>query len=296
MMPDQKALHIELVPIHRISVLNPRVRNNKIFREIVSSIRDVGLKRPITVSKTEEATEARYQLVCGQGRLEAFKQLGQVEIPAIVIRADTQTSLVKSLVENCARRQHQAIDLVRDIEGMKERGYSEPEIARKTGLSTEYVKGIGKLIRQGEQRLLRSVEAGHIPISVAVEIVDADDDGVQDALQNAYENNILRGRKLLIAKKVVESRTRRGKALLSSVRRKRRISSEALVRAYKEDTDRKKLLIRKADATRNRLIFIAHALKELLTNEGFLDLLKSEQLDTIPKKLADRMERQELTR
>src|SRR3546814_11432899 len=63
------------------------------------------------------------------------------------------------------------------------------------------------------QRLLRSVESGQIPISVAVEIAEADDQGIQQALQRAYETNLLRGRKLLIAKKIVEQRRRQGKGL-----------------------------------------------------------------------------------
>ena len=65
----------------------------------------------------------------------------------------------------------------------------------------------------------------------------------------------------------------------------------SLLRAYKEDTDRKRLLIRKADATRNRLLFIAHAMRELFGDERFVSLLKAEKLDSVPKKLLGRMER-----
>ena len=39
-------------------------------------------------------------LVCGQGRLEAFQSLGQREIPALVVEADSDDCLVMSLVEN----------------------------------------------------------------------------------------------------------------------------------------------------------------------------------------------------
>jgi ParB family chromosome partitioning protein len=66
-----------------------------------------------------------------------------------------------SLVENCARRQHRAIDLLHDIEGLKNRGYEFEEIARKTGLTVEYVRGVASLLENGEHRLLRAVEAGH---------------------------------------------------------------------------------------------------------------------------------------
>lgn len=295
-MTSSKIPPIELVPVDRISILNPRVRNAKIFQEIVASIAEVGLKRPITVTRRDTANGALYELVCGQGRLEAFQQLGQQEIPAFVIEADPQACLVKSLVENCARRQHRAIDLVHDIGGMKERGHSDLDIARKTGLSLEYVKGVARLLKQGEQRLLRAVEAGHVPVSVAVQIAEADDAGIQAALQQAYESNMLRGRKLLVAQRLIENRRRRGKGLSSASGVKKQLSSEALVKAYQENSDRKKLLVRNANATRNRLIFITHAMRELLYDGQFTDLLREEGLDTVPKKLATRMERQEHAR
>lgn len=292
MKPSDDANFVHLVPVSRVSVVNPRVRNKKSFRELVENIAALGLKKPITVTRRDEADGQFYDLVCGQGRLEAFMELGEAEIPALIIQADPEDCMVKSLVENCARRQHRAIDLLHDIGGMKERGYSDAEIAKKTGLSQEYVRGVGRLLAQGEQRLLRAMEAGHIPVSVAVEIAEADDAGVQEALQHAYENNLLRGRKLMIVRRIVESRRRRGRKFEpTSSKTAQKLSSRSLVRAYREDTDRKRLLIRKADAARNRLIFIAHAMRELFNDEKLVSLLKGERLDTLPKKLAGRMER-----
>ena len=46
----------------------------------------------------------RYDLVCGEGRLEAFRMLDETEIPAVVIDAAEADCLVMSLVENLARR------------------------------------------------------------------------------------------------------------------------------------------------------------------------------------------------
>lgn len=285
---------VQLIPIAQINIVNPRVRNRKSFRELVENIGTLGLKRPITVSRRDEAGRPVFDLVCGQGRVEAFIELGEVEIPALVIQATPEDCMVRSLVENCARRQHRAIDLLHDIGGMKRRGYGDAEIAKKTGLSLEYVRGVGRLLAQGEQRLLRAVESGHIPVSVAVEIAEADDTGVQEALRQAYEKKLLRGRRLLIAKRIVESRRRRGRLLARSKSRSNgKPSSRSLVKAYREDTDRKRILIRKADATRNRLIFITHAIRELLDDERFLAVLKTEKLDSVPRKLVQRMERGE---
>lgn len=290
-MTDGNPLAVQLIPISLVSIVNPRVRNKKSFRELVENIAALGLKKPVTVTRREEDQGVRYDLVCGQGRLEAFVELGESEIPAFIIEGSVEDCMIKSLVENCARRQHQAIDLLHDIGGMKQRGYSDPEIAKKTGLSLEYVRGVGRLLAQGEQRLLRAVEVGHIPVSVAVQIADADDVGIQEALHQAYEKNLLRGRKLLIAKRIVESRRRRGRGIRDAAEKGAKLSSRSLIRAYREDTDRKRLLIRRADATRNRLIFIAHAMRELLGDERFVTLLRSEKLDTLPKKLVSRMER-----
>ena len=69
------------------------------------------------------------------------------------------------------------------------------------------------LLAKGEHRLLRAVETGQVPLTVAVDIANSGDAEVQNALQHAYENNLLRGRKLLIAKRLVEQRRSRGKGL-----------------------------------------------------------------------------------
>lgn len=280
-----------MIPIDRINILNPRLRNLRSFKEIVSNIAQLGLKKPITVTRRAEAGGPFYDLVCGQGRLEAFIELAQNEVPALVVAADPEDCLIASLVENCARRQHKALDLLQDIRRMQERGYSSSQIARKTGLSTEYVSGIGRLIEKGEQRLLRSVESGTIPISVAIEIAEAEDHDVQAALSNAYERGLLKGRKLLAAKKLIELRRRRGKGLANSgdSKQRKRVSADALVKAYQEETDRKRAIIRRTDATRDRLLFITEALRRLARDESFLALLEDEELDTIPENIAVRL-------
>ena len=42
---------IRMVPVDLITILNPRVRNKRIFQELVDSIAHLGLKKPITVSQ-----------------------------------------------------------------------------------------------------------------------------------------------------------------------------------------------------------------------------------------------------
>ena len=289
-MPEAHPQAAEMIPMDRITVVNPRVRNRKAFEAIIDNIAELGLKRPITVALRESGDSPSYDLVCGQGRLEAFQELGQTEIPAIVINASSEDCLVMSLVENLARRQHRALDLLRDIRGLKGRGYSEPEIARKTNLSLKYVRGVVRLLERGEHRLLRAVESGKIPVSVAVDIAEADDTEVQNVLRQAYEHNLLRGGRLMAAKRLVEARQRHGKGQPTLDRKSRRsLSVESLLRTYQHDVEKKQILLRKATATRNELMFITEALRKLLNDENFVTLLRAEALATIPKNLSNRL-------
>lgn len=291
-MPMNADPAVELIPIDQITVVNPRVRNKKVFKEIVTNIGEIGLKRPITVARRDSAEGPRYDLVAGQGRFEAFRRLGQQAIPAIVVDADSEDCLIMSLVENLARRQHRALDLLHDLQGLKQRGYSADTIALKTGLSSEYVRAVINLFEKGEHRLLRAVESGHIPVSIAMEIADTDDTGIQQALQNAYESRLLRGRRLKAAKHLIEQRRRRGKGLRADGPRREAgvVSSAALLRTYREDVDKKRLLIRKAEISRDRLVFVAQALRSLFADENFVTLLRAEGLDTLPRTLAERIE------
>jgi ParB family chromosome partitioning protein len=68
------------------------------------------------------------------------------------------------------------------------------------------------------------------------------------------------------------------------------LSSNALIRAYQEDVDRKRLLIRKAAVTRNRLVFVTEALRNLFGDENFVTLLRAEGLETLPGNIATRIQ------
>ena len=126
---------VRLIPIDQITVLNPRSRNRRIFNELVASIQRLGLKKPITVA--QRPGTSGYDLVCGQGRLEAFIALGQTDIAAVVVAASPEDCFVMSLVENLARRQHSPLDLLREIGALRDRGYTMGQIATKTDFSDE---------------------------------------------------------------------------------------------------------------------------------------------------------------
>lgn len=286
---------IKMVPVDSINILNPRVRNKKIFEEISDNIEQVGLKRPITVTPCQSGAAGKeYDLVCGQGRLEAFIAHEQKEIPAIIIDASEEDALVMSLVENLARRQHNAVDLLKGIEVLQQKGYSSKEIAAKTGLTHEYVSEIRKLIERGEERLISAVESGQMPLNLAVKIA-LSPGNEQHALQEAYENKQLRGKKLLQARKLVEARRRQGKGLRGPRkdgprnRKGQELSARDIMKIYQKEVDRKKVLTRKAEMVSSHLIFSMEALRRLYNDDHFNTLLRAEDLTTLSQPIADLM-------
>ena len=100
---------VQDIPIEEITVENPRERSEKTFRALVDSIGKVGLKKPITVARDDHQG---YRLVCGQGRMEAYLALGETRIPAIIVDANEIERLLRSIIENIARRQQRPLELL----------------------------------------------------------------------------------------------------------------------------------------------------------------------------------------
>jgi len=154
------------------------------------------------------------------------------------------------------------------------------------------VAGVVHLLKNGEERLIYAVEKSRIPLSVAMQIASADEDGLQRALCEAYEDKTLRGRKLLTVRRIIELRKANGKNCTQGVRRKHEplASAEALVRVYRQEADRQKLLVKRSQLTENRLLFIVSALKKVFGDENFVTLLRAEELHTLPAYLAERIQ------
>lgn len=287
---DQK---IEMIPIAQINVLNPRSRNKRLHREIIDNIRTIGLKRPITVSLQPGSSSAQYELVCGEGRLEAFRMLGENEIPAIVIHATESDCLVMSLVENIARRQHRPIDVMQEIGSLHKRGYLDAEIGQKVGLTANWVSTIITLLERGEERLVAAVETGLIPISFAIDIARADHAEVQNLLMDAYAAGKIKGKKLVAVRRLLDQRMKRSKTLrdngVGHKNQPRKITPADLTRLYQREAEKQRLLVKKSDYAQAKLLFIVEALKDLLADNGFATLLRAERLDTMPRALTARI-------
>jgi ParB family chromosome partitioning protein len=284
---------VELVPIDLITVLNPRVRGRKQHKEIIENIRTIGLKRPITVSRRNAADgTCRYDLVCGQGRLEAYQALGQQFIPAFVTETSEENCLLFGLVENVARRQHLPIELMREVGNLRKRGYSESEVAEMIGVSASWVQKINSLLARGEDRLLAAVETGVLSLSAALTIASATHSEAQEWLTEAYEKGEFRGKRLAILRRLLNTRMRNRvipDARVPGRHKPKKVSITDLRRIYEQEADKQRLMAKKVEVTHTKLVFAIQALKELLSDPGFFRLLQAEGMETMPKVIRDHM-------
>ena len=291
---------VQMIPIERIRILNPRHRDKKKFELIVESIKNVGLKKPIQVSlrSSDEPEGPGYDLVCGQGRIEAFTALGYKEIPAIVVEISKEDRLLRSLVENMARRNPAPLELINEIMRLKSKGYGIKEIGRKLGIEHHTVSGLIALKNAGEERLLEAALKGKVPLGVAMEIAKTKSVEMQRELLKAFEGKQLNHFSIRAVKKLMDQRRFYGKQRGTAGKdsRKNRTSADSLVNAYRRESNKQKLMVKKARVCEAKILFVVTAFSKLVADTNFETLLRAESLPTMPKAIGDKVAEQRKAR
>jgi ParB family transcriptional regulator, chromosome partitioning protein len=281
---------VKLIPIESIRILNPRFRDQKKFQAIIQSIKNLGLKKPIKVSlrTAQEANEPGYDLVAGQGRIEACLALGFKEIAAIVVNVSKEDRLLMSLAENMARRFPSPMDMVAEIQRLKGEGYSNVVIGEKLDIDHTLVGGLLTLMKDGEVRLVEAAMQNKIPIGVAIDIAKAEGAEAQKELLKAYEAGQLNQFSIRTLRRLLEQRRLLGKKPSRGARKAPGVTADGFVSAYQREIQRQKAFIRKARIFDAKLVFLISAFRQLMKDENFTNLLKAEGLLTMPKYLADK--------
>ena len=61
------------------------------------------------------------------------------------------------------------------------------------------------------------------------------------------------------------------------------------MRTYQREVERQRKMVLKAEHAHQRLLLVVQGLKKLCADEHFVNLLRAEALDSLPKYLADRI-------
>lgn len=114
--------------------------------ELAASISENGLIQPIVVRGSPG--EQQYELVAGERRLRAVRQLGWTEVSAIVRRVDDRTLLILALVENIQRQDLGPIDEAKGYGALRDQfGLTQAEVAEAVGKSRSAVANKLRLLR-----------------------------------------------------------------------------------------------------------------------------------------------------
>lgn len=119
------------------------------LEELKKSILLNGLIQPITVRRT---TANHYQLISGERRLRAFKELGFKEIPSYIIKVDSdEVLLALALIENIQRERLNPIEIAHAYKRlMNECLLTQEEIAEKVGKDRTTIANTIRLLKLPE--------------------------------------------------------------------------------------------------------------------------------------------------
>ena len=136
------------ININEISVnpFQPRSNfNNSSLQELSISIKNIGIIQPITVRKIGNN---KYQLISGERRLRACKEIGLKKIPAYVREANDQDSLEMALVENIHRQDLDAIEIAISYQRLiEEINLTQEELSDKIGKNRTTISNYLRLLK-----------------------------------------------------------------------------------------------------------------------------------------------------
>ncbi len=271
-----------MIPVDQIQVVNSRNREKKQFEENVRSIDEVGLYKPILVNKRNLQATGVYELICGEGRLLAHKQLGKTHIKADVWDVDEAQAHLMTLGENIARTPPQTIEFARALKEMRDYGVGWKELAAITGKTEEYIRNYVRLIEQGEERLVKGVEDGVFSLNFAMSVSQSADRSIQHLLMDAFDSGVVNSHNLSRVRRIIEDRLEKGKEL-SSKKAPAPYTVEKLKSDIRTMTRQKEAFVFEAGQRESRLMRILVTLKQLRQDEGFVKLLAAEGLAQPPE-------------
>lgn len=272
---------ITLIPISEVRVINPRARPRWKHKRLMHDIEAQGLKKPVTVRHAADGQG--YELACGQGRLEACRELGYDLIPAFVRDLTDEEVILISLIENMARRTVSSMELIRRLGAMRDDGQTTAQIAKKVQLTRKYVSEMLYLLDHGEERLICRVDQQRISLTAAMLIARNPDHEVQVALAQAYENGELTKRDLQRATRVADLRRAFGPKNVLGGRKRNRITRESVVETIRKATEHEAQAVRRVELCEKYLALCHHHLHDVLHDEGFVEMLRSEGLHLVPE-------------
>ena len=274
----------EEVPVEQIKVINSRDRDTTQFKMNVTSISELGLMKPIRVNDRFLEKSGFYELICGEGRLLAHRELGKDRILAEVVTCSRKEAYLESLVENIARTKPGTMDFAREIRQLHDEGWSFEKIGRVACKSPEYIRQYIRLIEQGEERLIHGVEQGVFPITFALQVAFSESSQLQHLLMDAFDQGIVTTNNFAQARKLISQQAKQHKKRPDA---SKQYTVSELKQDIAEATKRKASFVKQAESKENRFLTLLSGINALWREAAVVDLLRQEGLNRRPELMGD---------
>ena len=148
------------------------------MEELKGSIKKHGMIQPIVVRKLAKG----YEIVAGERRLKAAKEIGLKKIPAIIKNINNEKSLEIALVENIQREDLNPVEQANAFKRLvDEFNLTQQELAEATGKSRALVANTIRLLKLNSE-IQKNISEGKISFGHAKLLLSIEDEEVQKAV------------------------------------------------------------------------------------------------------------------
>ncbi|HZK12067.1 MAG TPA: ParB/RepB/Spo0J family partition protein [Atribacterota bacterium] len=148
------------------------------MEELKESIKKHGIIQPIIVRKMANG----YEIVAGERRLRAAKEIGLKKIPAIIKTFNNEKSLEIALVENIQREDLNPVEQANAFKRLiDEFNLTQQELAEATGKSRALVANTIRLLKLNPE-IQKNISEGKISFGHAKLLLSIEDEEVQKAV------------------------------------------------------------------------------------------------------------------
>lgn len=150
------------------------------MEELKDSIKKHGMIQPIIVRKMTNG----YEIVAGERRLKAAKEIGLKKIPAIIKSVNNEKSLEIALVENIQREDLNPVEQANAFKRLADEfNLTQQELAEATGKSRALVTNTIRLLKLNPE-IQKNISEGKISFGHAKLLLSIEDEEVQKAVCN----------------------------------------------------------------------------------------------------------------
>ncbi|GAA3729471.1 ParB/RepB/Spo0J family partition protein [Leifsonia bigeumensis] len=161
--------------------------------ELVASIREVGVLQPVVVRAIEGAApgEPKYELIMGERRLRATKQLGLDTIPAVIKNTADEEMLRDALLENLHRADLNPLEEASAYQQLlADFGITQDQLAGRIGRSRPQISNTLRLLKLPAS-VQKRVASGVLSAGHARAVLAAGDDAAMERLADKIVNEDL---------------------------------------------------------------------------------------------------------